>query len=103
MTNEVQPLPAPQGAMAAMPFAYANQFTVILSNTDINVIFMLNGQPAIAIGLSYHSAKSLSNSILESLGKVELATKRPVLSVEELQKKLAPITEVKTAKRRSSK
>jgi hypothetical protein len=82
-----------------IPEMYANGFEVWIGGSDLAVVCKLDSKPLMKIRLSPHTAKHLHLAMGNVIGHYEESIGCPILTDEEVVKKLAEHAEKKQLKR----
>ena len=76
-----QPMPTLQ--MALQTF-YFNGFQVGVTNSDMNIVAMLDNQPQVKFVMSFNTAKAFVESVRKAVDAIEEATNAKIISNEEV-------------------
>lgn len=71
---------------------YFNGFSLGVSNSDMNALLMLNGQPICHLNMSFTTAKTLHRMIGELVETFEGATAHKVMTTEEVEEGLQKLS-----------
>jgi hypothetical protein len=74
-----------------LPLIYFNGFQIGISNADVNLIIAHNGKPIAQISLSYTTAKTLGEQLLEAIHDLERESKHTIMSIEDVASFLSKI------------
>src|SRR4051794_4445150 len=64
--------------------AYFNGFVLGLSNSDMNALLLLDGQPFLKINMSYTTAKTLLDRLSDLVQKLERVTTHNIMLTNEV-------------------
>jgi len=78
---------------APLPNVYFNGFNLNLTNADSNLVLLLDGQPQIKLSMSFTTAKTLTAFMTEMIQKLEAATGRNIMKVDEVDAGLKKLQE----------
>lgn len=91
------PAPSDQGRqveqIASVQNIYFNGFQLGLSNADMNALLVLDGQPILRLNMSYTTAKTLSDRLLELVNTLQRATEHNVMTTDEVETGLRRIVQ----------
>ena len=79
-----------RGAILAedIPKLYVNGFAAFQGNSDMGIVFQLNGKPNLVINMSFTLAKTLSEKINQMVSDFEKKTGIDILSTYDVDKKM---------------
>ena len=69
-----------------VPKMYANGFTIIRGNSDINIVWQQHGKPVGVSQMSFTLAKTLNQKLGGVILKLEEATEHKFLTTDEIDK-----------------
>lgn len=72
--------------MAELPHLYANGFAISVTSSDVTMVLEQNGRAIATVNMSYTVAKTLSMKLGGGIGSLEEATKRSMLTTDEVEK-----------------
>lgn len=74
-----------------IPQTYFNGVQIGLTNSDVSLIMMCNGQPKMVANISFTTAKTLHNVLSQMIGALEGATGREIMTMDDIAKGLEKI------------
>lgn len=72
---------------------YANGFLIYRSNADVGIILRLDNKPTHRIHLSFSSAKSLAEKLMQAVQDLENVTGQSIMTTDFIQSKCKAIPE----------
>ena len=78
-----------------IPLVYANGFVSNLGSSDISIILLVDASPALKLNLSYTSAKTLANMLVDVVETLEKATSKKIMDSKEVEIGLRTFVEAK--------
>lgn len=71
-----------------VPTTYFNGFQIGLTNADVSMLMLLNGQPKMLANISFTAAKTLHMGLGEMIKALEDATTNPIMPMDEVARGL---------------
>jgi hypothetical protein len=68
-----------------VPIVYSNGFITNVGASDISIIFLLDGNPAIKLHMSFTATKTIANSLRDIVEVLEKATSHPIMMSQEVE------------------
>lgn len=81
------------GPILPVNSVYFNGFVLGLSNADMNLTLVLDGQPVTKLNLSFTTAKTLQEKLGEVVQKLEAVTKQNIMTTEQIEEGLRKLVE----------
>lgn len=80
-------LMATLGPQAKIPQIYFNGFSVGASLSDVGMMLMLNGDVVANVSMSFTTAKTLSQELVQTMGEFERRTKHSIMTMGEVRER----------------
>lgn len=76
-----------------VPIVYSNGFITNVGASDISIIFLLDGVPAIKLHMSFTATKTIANNLKDIVEILEKATSHPIMMSPEVEAGLKKMSE----------
>jgi hypothetical protein len=76
-----------------IPIVYSNGFITNVGASDISIIFLLDGIPAIKLHMSFTATKTIAKSMTDIVDVLEKATSHPIMLSSEVEAGLKRMSE----------
>lgn len=76
-----------------IPAYYFNGFALGMSNSDVNTILMLDGQPLVKLNMSFTMAKTLVKLLGDAMAHLERVTGREIMRTDQIAEGLQQLSE----------
>jgi hypothetical protein len=73
-----------QALRGGAPLVYGNMIAIAQTSSDMSLIVMANGNPAMTVSMSYITAKSLLSDLARAISVFESAYGQPVKTINEI-------------------
>jgi hypothetical protein len=75
----------PNMQTATIPNVYFNGFNLALTNSDSNLVLLLDGQPQVKLSMSFTTAKTLTAYLNDMMQKLESVTNHNIMKADEVE------------------